>query len=414
MKRLPRTNCSFSHSRLQHKCLVIWLVLGLGASVGGACGDDQGAEPPACINGADCDWIDIEHNDSSTLGCAVRSNGTVWCWGYFQQSNNPGQSVWYRGFDQVIISEEIEDVSIGDDTICALAKSGGVWCWGDGSAGQVGDGTTEFRESPTRVHGIDSAVQLARGCRESCVLLEDRSVWCWGVADRNGSYDLVLTPIPKAGLPEAKQISVGRYHACAIDVGGSLHCWGLNNWGQIGLPLSVEEVSTLALPHELAQPVKVTDVDCGTGHTCAVQDNGTVWCWGANDNHQLGIPVSTDGTHIPGQVATLVDMVEVHVGNNNTCAANLSGSLWCWGGNNFGQVGYAPFDHVYFDIPVPYEHLSDFRSLSLQASFAIYAVTADGTAWGWGRYEDLYVFPPRDDLYDFTWLPVRMYNPVRD
>jgi alpha-tubulin suppressor-like RCC1 family protein len=160
--------------------------------------------------------------------------------------------------------------------------------------------------------------------------------------------------------------------------------------------------------------VKVTDVDCGTGHTCAVQDNGTVWCWGANFAHQLGLPVSADGTHIPGQVATLVDIEEVTAGDRISCASNLNGELFCWGDNDYGQVGYAPFDHVYFDIPVPYEHLSNFRSLSLQAGFAVYAVTDDGTAWGWGRYEDLYVPPLHDGYYDFTWIPIRMYDPVRD
>jgi len=185
---------------------------------------------------------------------------------------------------------------------------------------------------------------------------------------------------------------------------------------QIGLDEGVEEVSTLDPPHELPQPVKVTDVDCGTGHTCAVQDNGTVWCWGANDTHQLGLPVSTDGTHIPGQVATLVDIERVHAGNFNTCASNHSGELFCWGDNSYGQIGRSPHEQVWYDIPVRYDHLSNIRSLCLQGAHTVYAVTEDGTAWGWGRYEYLLIpsLPPDQRIDDFTATPVRMYNPVRD
>jgi len=392
------------------------MVLGLVPSMGSGCGDDHHARPPACINGEDCAWIDIEHNESGTLGCAVRNEGTLWCWGFFHQTNNTGQTVWLPGFAQIHIAAAIVDVSIGKDTICALDRSGSVWCWGDNYDGLVGDGTRDFRADPVRVSGLGHVRQIEVGAAQACALLEDRTVWCWGPARRDRSSDYVLQPTEKDDLKEVEQISVGYAHVCVRVELGRVFCWGTNEYGQVGLDKQNDHLSRFNASYELPQPVKVTDVDCGTRHTCAVQDNGTVWCWGANYAHQLGLPVSTDGTHIPGQVATLVDIEKVYAGSFNTCASNQNGDLFCWGDNSYGQIGRHPLEQVWYDIPVRYDHLSNIRSLSLDGAHTVYAITEDGTAWGWGRYEKLFVpsLPPDKRMYEFTWFPVRMYDPVRD
>jgi len=392
------------------------MVLGLVASMGTGCGDDQNTRPSACINGVDCDWIDIEHNESGSLGCAVRNEGTLWCWGYFHQTYYPGQIVSLLGFSQIHIAAAIVDVSIGKDTICALDRSGSVWCWGDNHLGLVGDGTRDFRETPVTVDNLGRAIQITVGNAQSCALLEDQTVWCWGPAEQDGSQLYVTEPTKKFGLENVKRLSFGRAHGCAIQTSGRILCWGSNDSGQVGLDQEEEYLSPFEPPYEISQPVKAIDVDCGAKHTCAVQDNGTVWCWGANDTLQLGLPVSTDGTHIPGQVATLVDIERVYAGNFNTCASNHDGDLFCWGDNSYGQIGRPAFEQAVADIPVRYGHLSSIRSLSLEGAHTVYAVTEDGTAWGWGLYDKLFVpsLPPDRRMYEYTWLPVRMYDPVRD
>ena len=394
---------------LRQEVFLIW------AAVIIACGDGKDEYQPACVNGEDCEWIDVDINYEASFGCAVRAEGTVWCWGSARQISGSRASVSYGGVPRhVPITEGIVDISIGFNTVCALSQEGSVFCWGDNYTGLLGDGTRMFAPAPVRVGGVVRAIQLEVGWGEACVLLDNGTVSCWGVDTGDGVDAEPSTPHQKNDLESVTNLSVGQAHACATQENGRLHCWGSNTQMQLGMDISIEGVSTFLPPYELPQPVKAIDVDCGNAHTCAVQDNGTVWCWGANYEHQLGLPVSTDGTHIPGQVASLVDIERVYAGDFTTCASNHSGDFWCWGNNSFGQLGYLPFDHEYFDVPVPYEHLSNFRSLSLQAPFAVYAVADDGTAWGWGRYEDLYVPFPRDDIYDFTWTPIRMYDPVRD
>jgi alpha-tubulin suppressor-like RCC1 family protein len=395
---------------------VVWLGLVSGAVIVSACDDDQNARPRACINGEDCDWIDIELNRSGTLGCAVRSEGTLWCWGHFHQAYNTGQTVWLPGFAQIHIAAAIVDVSIGKDTICALDRSGSVWCWGDNYDGLVGDGTRDFRADPVRVSGLGHVRQIEVGAAQACALLEDRTVSCWGMNVDDGSVEYLLAPTTLNGSENTNDLSVGHAYVCVVNGGGRVLCWGSNDHGQVGLDNHEEYVSLVDSPNQLDQPVKVIDIDCGSDHSCAVQDNGTVWCWGGNINRQLGLSVSTDGTHIPGQVATLVDIEKVHAGQRNTCASNHDGDLFCWGDNSYGQIGRPPFEQALADIPVRYGHLSNIRSLSLEGAHTVYAVTEDGTAWGWGLYDKLFVpsLPPDRRMYEYTWFPVRMYDPVRD
>ncbi len=84
----------------------------------------------------------------------------------------------------------------------------------------------------------------------------------------------------------------------------------------------------------------VSDLAGGDQHFCLVRTDGTVWCWGANENGQLG-----DGTTIdraaPVQAKTPAGktFLEVRVSENHTCALAEDNTVWCWGGNDVGQLG---------------------------------------------------------------------------
>ncbi|MFZ5469582.1 MAG: hypothetical protein ACOZIN_09105 [Myxococcota bacterium] len=76
----------------------------------------------------------------------------------------------------------------------------------------------------------------------------------------------------------------------------------------------------------------------GASHTCARKMDGSLWCWGDNNYGQLG-----DGTTItsvfPPQAPILTGVTAVAAGTIHTCAHKADGTLWCWGANNFNQLG---------------------------------------------------------------------------
>jgi len=77
----------------------------------------------------------------------------------------------------------------------------------------------------------------------------------------------------------------------------------------------------------------------GPDFSCAVKSDGSSWCWGRNDFGQLGNG-GLSGQSAPVPVATLaMTTAEIASGSSHSCARKLDHSVWCWGWNGFGQLG---------------------------------------------------------------------------
>jgi alpha-tubulin suppressor-like RCC1 family protein len=139
------------------------------------------------------------------------------------------------------------------------------------------------------------------------------------------------------------KVAAGEKHTCAITDRATLMCWGNNNMDQLGLGPASPQMREL--PTTVPGLTSVTDVAVGTVHTCAIA-TGEVWCWGLNNYGQLGTdagpgtirstPERVPGAWGDGSVATAVATSSSH-----TCAV-VDGGLWCWGRNHWGQAGQFP------------------------------------------------------------------------
>jgi alpha-tubulin suppressor-like RCC1 family protein len=129
-------------------------------------------------------------------------------------------------------------------------------------------------------------------------------------------------------------LTAGRDHTCALDEIGVL-CWGSNASGQLGNP-----VAGLSLyPVRAALPAAVVSVTAGDQHTCALIAGGEVWCWGSNFNGQLGRGTIGGTSSAPAVVSGGLSFAAISAGTAHTCGRTTNGSLYCWGGNTFGQLG---------------------------------------------------------------------------
>jgi alpha-tubulin suppressor-like RCC1 family protein len=130
-------------------------------------------------------------------------------------------------------------------------------------------------------------------------------------------------------------LATGSFHSCALQANGQVACWGSNASGQIGTGATA---SAVLAPFATSVTDAVAIV-AGTAHTCALRVGGTVRCWGAGTSGQLG-----DGQLVsnpsPVQPSGLgANIVAIGAGRLHTCALRFDGGLRCWGRNEFGQIG---------------------------------------------------------------------------
>jgi alpha-tubulin suppressor-like RCC1 family protein len=238
------------------------------------------------------------------------------------------------GFDQV---------AAGDDFACARHGDGSVVCWGFNEDGMLATTDTSIRSSPNPVTLAADAVQLVAKYRVVCALLIDSTLWCWGDnwegqagQDEQPPYNDALSPLPVPGS-DWRAVATGQGHVCGIRNTGALWCWGRNIQGELGL--GTNQPGQIRTPTQVGSDLNWKGVYGGAFHTCAIRDDDSLWCWGSNASYQLGIDDTTNPKMAPTQVGTGTDWMTVSLSPFHACGLRQPGTLWCWGRNDEGQLG---------------------------------------------------------------------------
>jgi hypothetical protein len=305
-------------------------------------GDLNGAATPTLVSGLS-EVVDLEFASSSsgTTACALKKDGTVWCWG--------DNDVFQAGLSSPSTLASPTLALAGESGYTALAGGGAhfcgaraaakeVKCWGSNSKGQLGNNSTTNSASPVTIYpGSASALGLglSHTCFGSGLSLEA------SCAGYNSSYQLGdgtlttrLTPVSN-GVEPVRSLGAGTYHTCASLVDGTARCWGVNGNGQVGDNTTTTRTTPVAVPGLTG----VASLDAGYSYTCALLDSGTMKCWGANQYGQLADATTTDRL-TPVAVQGLPEPVESFAaGPYHACAVTESHNLYCWGYNFHGQLG---------------------------------------------------------------------------
>jgi alpha-tubulin suppressor-like RCC1 family protein len=131
----------------------------------------------------------------------------------------------------------------------------------------------------------------------------------------------------------------GYAHACALESNGTLWCWGANSSGQVGNGTTTNALS----PVQILSGNNVVSAAAGEYHTCAIVKNGSLECWGDNTYGELGIGNTTNATSPIGIVSLQSGTVQVALSAYFSCAVRGDGALFCWGVNTSGQLGIGNF-----------------------------------------------------------------------
>ena len=195
-------------------------------------------------------------------------------------------------------------ISSGGTHTCAILDDGSVSCWGEGGTGRLGTGasnTNEFSPTPTSTLGTGrTAVAISSGRAHTCAILDDGSVSCWGEGYDgqlgNGGTSDKTTPTPTSSLGTGRiavAISSGRAHTCVTLDDGSVSCWGKGGSGRLGNG-GLSDVNTPTLTSSLGTGRIAVAISSGEYHTCVILDDGSVSCWGKGVSGRLGNSGTSD------------------------------------------------------------------------------------------------------------------------
>jgi alpha-tubulin suppressor-like RCC1 family protein len=209
-----------------------------------------------------------------------------------------------------------------------------LYTWGRNTNGQLGDGTTTQRNSPSLLSS-DYWAKISGGLFYSIGTKEDNKLFAWGAngAAQLGDGTKTQRTSPVAiGSFEWIEISAGQEHTAAIRSDGLLFAWGRNTYGQLGDGTTVERLS----------PVQIgTDtwlkVETGADHTIAIRSDGKLFAWGRNLNGQLGDGTTTNRT-TPTQIG-VSNWKSISSNSPSNLAIRSDDKLFAWGRNLNGQLG---------------------------------------------------------------------------
>jgi alpha-tubulin suppressor-like RCC1 family protein len=237
-------------------------------------------------------------------------------------------------------------VAAGDEHACAVTSDGGLLCWGKNDAGQLGPGAAGLLRSvrPVTVP-LTGVTAVAAGGQQTCALLGSgatSSVSCWGAnaaGQLGGGSTTATAAIVGNVLTGATALALGARHSCAIvgsGVAAAVWCWGANDNGQLG----TGNLTAHAAPVGTRVAAGATSLSAAGDDTCAVAA-GAASCWGADTEGQTGSGAPTARRSTPQPVGISGAALRVSVGRKHACATSNSGGmpLFCWGSGGEGEMG---------------------------------------------------------------------------
>lgn len=322
-----------------------------GRNADGRLGDSTAASttvPVAVYHPSGVTFTQVTGGGSHT--CALTSAGQAYCWGY-NPDGRLGDSTTALPLMPVAVLPlggiTFTGLDAGDAHTCGLDGAGQAHCWGSNTYAQVGDSTQlNNRISPTAVRqpaGVTFAA-VSAGWGHSCALTGAGQAYCWGYdgdgALGNGSTfggripQVVQQPV---GVTFAS-VSSNYKHSCGLTSGGQAYCWGENAAGQVGDSSVVDRNAPVAVMQ--LGGLTFASLSTGSDHTCALDAAGNAYCWGGDTYGQLGNGAGA-ASRIPVAVSmpTGVSFTRIFADGTKTCALDSNSQTWCWGRNQFGQMG---------------------------------------------------------------------------
>ena len=335
----------------------------------------------------------------------AKADGTVWTWGgNYEGQIGDGTTTPRPTPTRILGLSGMVAVSAGYYHSVALKRDGTVWAWGRNMFGQLGDGTSTQRLGPVQAVGISGVTAIASCDNSTYALKNDGTVWAWGRNSEgqlgDGTRTDRFSPVQVQGLSDIVAVAAGEVHGVALRSTGTVWTWGSNVYGMLGDGTTTSRLT----PGQVPSLSGVINIAADGYHTIAVKNDGTLWAWGAGFYGQLGIGGTPMSCLTPTQAIGLPAVAGAEAGSADTIAIIADGTLWACGWNFYGQLG----DGTSTNRPIFGPVLGISAVVAVGASYHhTVAIVDNGTVWAWGHNYD---YQLGDGTTTDRWTPVQVFQ----
>ena len=268
----------------------------------------------------------VQISAGNGFSCALKNSGNVYCWGAGTYGKLGNDAITNKDHPVHVVRTDGDSTSMLSDVVqigaahshtCALKSSGKIFCWGRGDGGRLGDNdltdhsvdhpvsvVTSASGTTPHVLGDDILCKTDANGIETCnTLPSSPPAFTTGQATEDGS-DSISIDLDASESLAALSFYSDQYCTQALD-----HTSNANPATIRNLPFGEHHIyfkrgarslcydSELILSKNSPTPTTRQKISAGYEHTCAINDDGEVLCWGAGSYGRLGDNTTADKDH---------------------------------------------------------------------------------------------------------------------